>query len=144
MAYRIQHSETKLGIFAHCDFLLFKRNTYLNISIGFKDMNTMDEEFNHRWGDMQMFKCAFKNALDLLKYVPVRYIPELFDFGFEVVEIKGKVKKANHQAFFVDSECEVKVITIESLLEKAAKEAALKDINNIKILDYEKCYLFES
>ena len=157
-AFRLQHKDSKLGIFKH------NKSTFPNISndskyiwdFEFSDIRVMQilinfskipdlykdltEHFDNEeilTDGFTAYKCAFNSVEDLFSILPIHLIEFILTFDFQVVEVVGEGLKSPHQTFFKEEEVKIKPIKLNKVLNKLAKKEAKKHIGkSLKITNY--------
>ena len=157
-AFRLQHKDSKLGIFTH------DKSTFPNISndskyiwdFEFGDIRVTEIISNFRkvppiFRDLpehfdneeistdgfKAYKCAFNSVEDLFSILPIHLIEFILTFDFQVVEVVGEGLKSPHQTFFKEEEVKIKPVKLNKVLNKLAKKEAKKHIGkSLKITNY--------
>ena len=157
-AFRLQHKDSKLGIFIH-DESTFPRKSkdskyiwdfefsdirvmqilsnFNKIPALFKDLpGHLDNEEISTDG-FTAYKCAFNSVEDLFSILPIHLIEFILTFDFQLVEVIGEGLKSPHQTFFKEEEVKIKPVKLNKLLNKLAKKEAKKHIGkSLKITNY--------
>ena len=157
-AFRLQHKDSKLGIFIH-DESTFPRKSKESKYIWdfeFSDIRVMQiisnfskipplyrdlpEHFDNEefcTNGLLIYKCAFNSVEDLFSILPIHLIEFILTFDFQVVEVIGEGLKSPHQTFFKEEEVKIKPVKLNKLLNKLAKKEAKKHIGkSLKITNY--------
>ena len=146
-AFRLQHKDSKLGIFIH-DESTFPRKSKDSKYIWdfeYSDIRVMQILVNFRkipglYRDLDGFtnyKCAFNSVEDLFSILPIPLIEFILTFDFQIVEVVGKGLKSPYQTFFEEEEVKIKPVKLNKLLNKLAKKEAKKHIGkSLKITNY--------
>lgn len=157
-AFRLQHKDSKLGIFIH------DKSTFPKISndskyiwdFEFSDIRVMEiisnfskvpplfrdlpDHFDNEeisTDGFTAYKCAFNSVEDLFSILPIHLIEFILTFDFQVVEVIGEGLKSSHQTFFKEEEVKIKPVKPNKLLNKLAKKEAKKHIGkSLKITNY--------
>ena len=157
-AFRLQHKDSKLGIFIH-DESTFPRKSkdskciwdfeysdirVMQILVNFSKIPALYRDLDENFDDEEIstdgftaYKCAFNSVEDLFSILPIHLIEFILTFDFQVVEVVGKGLKSPYQTFFEEEEVKIKPISINKLLSKLAKKEAKKHIGkSLKITNY--------
>ena len=151
-SFRIEHLESKMGIFNHtsCDWSkdIWGFNTDFDkldeINKNFSKIPALHPDFIAHFPDeiseideLIKFKCAFNSVDDLLSILPIHLIEFILTFDFQVVEVIGVGLKSPHQTFFKEDEVKIKPVKLNKLLNKLAKKEAKRHIGkSLKITNY--------
>ena len=157
-AFRLQHKDSKLGIFIH-DRTTFPKNSndskyiwdfefsdvrvmqiisnFRKIPAIFKDLPEHFDNEEFCTDGFTAYKCAFNSVEDLFSILPIHLIEFILTFDFQVVEVVGKGLKSPYQTFFEEEEVKIKPVKLNKLLNKLAKKEAKKHIGkSLKITNY--------
>ena len=157
-AFRLQHKDSKLGIFIH-DRTTFPKNSndskyiwdfefsdirvmqiisnFSKIPALFKDLPEHFDNEEISTDGFTAYKCAFNSVEDLFSILPIHLIEFLLTFDFQVVEVTGVGLKSPHQTFFKEDEVKIKPVKLNKLLNKLAKKEAKRHIGkSLKITNY--------
>ena len=157
-AFRLQHKDSKLGIFIH-DESTFPRKSkdskyiwdfeysdtrVMQILSNFRKIPALYEDLTEHFDNeeiytngFRVYKCAFNSVEDLLSILPIHLIEFILTFDFQVVEVIGEGLKSPHQTFFKEEEVKIKPVKLNKLLNKLAKKEAKKHIGkSLKITNY--------
>ena len=157
-AFRLQHKDSKLGIFIH-DESTFPRKSkdskyiwdfeysdirVMQILFNFRKVPPLYRDLDENFDDEEIstdgftaYKCAFNSVEDLFSILPIHLIEFILTFDFQIVEVVGKGLKSPYQTFFKEYEVKIKPISINKLLSKLAKKEAKKHIGkSLKITNY--------
>ena len=157
-AFRLQHKDSKLGIFIHDESTFPRKSKDSKYIWDFEhsDIRVMQILFNFRkvpplYGDLDenfddeeistdgftAYKCAFNSVEDLFSILPIHLIEFILTFDFQIVEVVGKGLKSPYQTFFEEEEVKIKPVKLNKLLNKLAKKEAKKHIGkSLKITNY--------
>ena len=157
-AFRLQHKDSKLGIFIH-DESTFPRKSkdskyiwdfelsdirVMKIIYNFRNIPPLYPDFIAHFpneiseiDELIEYKCAFNSVEDLFSILPIHLIEFILTFDFQVVEVIGEGLKSPHQTFFKEEEVKIKPVKLNKLLNKLAKKEAKKHIGkSLKITNY--------
>ena len=157
-AFRLQHKDSKLGVFIH-DESTFPRKSkdskyiwdfefsdirVMQIVSNFRKIPALYRDLNENFDDEEIstedftaYKCAFNSVEDLFSILPIHLIEFILSFDFQVVEVIGEGLKSPHQTFFKEEEVKIKPVKLNKLLNKLAKKEAKKHIGkSLKITNY--------
>ena len=157
-AFRLQHKDSKLGIFIH-DESTFPRKSkdskyiwdfefsdirVMQIISNFSKIPALFKDLPDHFDNEEIFtdgftayKCAFNSVEDLFSILPIHLIEFILTFDFQVVEVVGEGLKSPHQTFFKEEEVKIKPVKLNKLLNKLAKKEAKKHIGkSLKITNY--------
>ena len=157
-AFRLQHKDSKLGIFIH-DESTFPRKSkdskyiwdfefsdirvmqilsnFSKIPALYKDLPEHFDNEEISTDGFKAYKCAFNSVEDLFSILPIHLIEFILTFDFQVVEVVGEGLKSPHQTFFKEEEVKIKPVKLNKLLNKLAKKEAKKHIGkSLKITNY--------
>ena len=157
-AFRLQHKDSKLGIFIH-DESTFPRKSkdskyiwdfeysdirVMQILFNFRKVPPLYRDLYENFDDEEIstdgftaYKCAFNSVEDLFSILPIHLIEFILTFDFQVVEVIGEGLKSPHQTFFKEEEVKIKPVKLNKLLNKLAKKEAKKHIGkSLKITNY--------
>ena len=148
-AFRLQHKDSKLGIFIH-DKSTFPKNSndskyiwdfefsdtrVMQIVSNFRKIPAIFEDLPAHFDNEEIstygftaYKCAFNSVEDLFSILPIHLIEFILTFDFQVVEVTGVGVKSPHQTFFKEDEVKIKPVKLNKLLNKLAKKEAKKHI----------------
>ena len=151
-SFRIEHLESKLGIFNHpsCDCAkgIWGFNTDWDkldeIIENFRNIPALHPDFIAHFpnvisevDEIREYKCAFNSVEDLFSILPIHLIEFILTFDFQVVEVVGEGLKSPHQTFFKEEEVKIKPVKLNKVLNKLAKKEAKKHIGkSLKITNY--------
>lgn len=151
-SFRIEHLESKLGIFNHsscdcakdiwgfdtdCDKLEEIIENFSNIPALHPDFITHFPNEILEIDELRKYKCAFNSVDDLFSILPIHLIEFILGFDFQIVEVIGEGLKSPHQTFFKEEEVKIKPVKLNKLLNKLAKKEAKKHIGkSLKITNY--------
>ena len=157
-AFRLQHKDSKLGIFIH-DESTFPRKSkeskyiwdfefsdirVMQILSNFSKIPALYRDLPEHFDNEEIltdvftaYKCAFNSVEDLFSILPIHLIEFILTFDFQVVEVIGEGLKSPHQTFFKEEEVKIKPVKLNKLLNKLAKKEAKKHIGkSLKITNY--------
>ena len=157
-AFRLQHKDSKLGIFIH-DESTFPRKSkdskyiwdfefsdirVMQILSNFRKIPALYKDLSENFDNeeiltdgFRVYKCAFNSVEDLFSILPIHLIEFILTFDFQVVEVIGEGLKSPHQTFFKEEEVKIKPVKLNKLLNKLAKKEAKKHIGkSLKITNY--------
>ena len=157
-AFRLQHKDSKLGIFIH-DRTTFPKNSndskyiwdfehsdirVMQILFNFRKVPPLYRDLDENFDDEEIstdgftaYKCAFNSVEDLFSILPIHLIEFILTFDFQIVEVVGKGLKSPYQTFFEEEEVKIKPVKLNKLLNKLAKKEAKKHIGkSLKITNY--------
>ena len=155
-SFRIEHLESKMGIFNHtsCDWSkdIWGFNSDSDkldeINENFSKIPALYPDFMVHFPDeisdeiseldeLRKYKCAFNSVEDLFSILPIHLIEFILTFDFQIVEVVGVGLKSPHQTFFEEEEVRIKPVKLNKLLNKLAKKEAKKHIGkSLKITNY--------
>ena len=157
-AFRLQHKDSKLGIFIHDESTFprkskdskyiwdfeFSDSRVMQILVNFNKIPGLYTDLTEHFDNEEFstdgftaYKCAFNSVEDLFSILPIHLIEFILTFDFQVVEVVGKGLKSPYQTFFEEEEVKIKPISINKLLSKLAKKEAKKHIGkSLKITNY--------
>ncbi len=157
-AFRLQHKDSKLGIFIHDRptspensndskyiwDLEFRDSRVMQIEYNFSKIpplyRDLPEHFDNEefcTNGLSIYKCAFSSVEDLFSVLPIHLIEFILTFDFQIVEVVGKGLKSPYQTFFEEEEVKIKPVSINKLLSKLAKKEAKRHIGkSLKITNY--------
>ena len=151
-AFRLEHLESKLGIFNHssCDYAkdMWGFDSAVDkldeINENFSNIPALYHDFIAHFPneileiyELREYKCAFNSVEDLFSILPIHLIEFILTFDFQVVEVIGEGLKSPHQTFFKEDEVKIKPVKLNKLLNKLAKKEAKKHIGkSLKITNY--------
>lgn len=157
-AFRLQHKDSKLGIFIHNESTFPRKSKdskyiwdfehsdirVMQILFNFRKVPNLYIDLDENFDDEEIstdgytaYKCAFNSVEDLFSILPIHLIEFILSFDFQVVEVIGEGLKSPHQTFFEEEEVKIKPISINKLLSKLAKKEAKKHIGkSLKITNY--------
>ena len=157
-AFRLQHKDSKLGIFIHNESTFPRKSKdskytwdfdysdirVMQILVNFSKIPALYTDLTEHFDNEEFstdgftaYKCAFNSVEDLFSILPIHLIEFILTFDFQVVEVVGKGLKSPYQTFFEEEEVKIKPISINKLLSKLAKKEAKKHIGkSLKITNY--------
>ena len=151
-SFRIEHLESKLGIFNHssCDCAkdMWDSDNDVDkldeVNENFSNIPALYYDFIAHFpyeiseiDELWEYKCAFNSVDDLFSILPIHLIEFILGFDFQIVEVVGVGLKTPHQTFFKDEEVKIKPIKLNKVLNKLAKKEAKKHIGkSLKITNY--------
>ena len=148
-AFRLQHKDSKLGIFIHDESTSPRKSKDSKYiwDFEFSDIRVMQilsnfskipalyidlpEHFDNEeilTDGVTAYKCAFNSVEDLFSILPIHLIEFILTFDFQVVEVIGEGLKSPHQTFFKEDEVKIKPVKLNKLLNKLAKKEAKEHI----------------
>ena len=157
-AFRLQHKDSKLGIFIHNESTFSRKSKdskyiwdfehsdirVMQILFNFRKVPPLYRDLDENFDDEEIstegftaYKCAFNSVEDLFSILPIHLIEFILSFDFQVVEVIGEGLKSPHQTFFKEEEVKIKPVKLNKLLNKLAKKEAKKHIGkSLKITNY--------
>ena len=157
-AFRLQHKDSKLGIFIHDESTSPRKSKdskyiwdfeysdkrVMQILFNFRKVPPLYRDLDENFDDEEIstdgytaYKCAFNSVEDLFSILPIHLIEFILSFDFQVVEVIGEGLKSPHQTFFKEEEVKIKPVKLNKLLNKLAKKEAKKHIGkSLKITNY--------
>lgn len=157
-AFRLQHKDSKLGIFIHNESTFPRKSKdskyiwdfehsdirVMQISFNFRKVPPLYRDLDENFDDEEIstdgftaYKCAFNSVEDLFSILPIHLIEFILTFDFQIVEVVGKGLKSPYQTFFEEEEVKIKPVKLNKLLNKLAKKEAKKHIGkSLKITNY--------
>lgn len=157
-AFRLQHKDSKLGIFIHDESTFprkskdskyiwdfeFSDSRVMQILVNFSKVPPLFKDLPEHFDNEEIstdgfiaYKCAFNSVEDLFSILPIHLIEFILSFDFQVVEVIGEGLKSPHQTFFKEEEVKIKPVKLNKLLNKLAKKEAKKHIGkSLKITNY--------
>ena len=157
-AFRLQHKDSKLGIFIHDEYTFPRKSKdskyiwdfefsdirVMQIVSNFRKIPALYRDLNENFDNEEIstdgytaYKCAFNSVEDLFSILPIHLIEFILSFDFQVVEVIGEGLKSPHQTFFKEEEVKIKPVKLNKLLNKLAKKEAKKHIGkSLKITNY--------
>ena len=157
-AFRLQHKDSKLGIFIHDESTFHRKSKdskyiwdfeYSDIRVkqilfNFSKVPPLYRDLDENFDDEEIstdgytaYKCAFNSVEDLFSILPIHLIEFILSFDFQVVEVIGEGLKSPHQTFFKEDEVKIKPVKLNKLLNKLAKKEAKRHIGkSLKITNY--------
>ena len=157
-AFRLQHKDSKLGIFIHNESTFPRKSKdskyiwdfeysdtrVMQIIVNFSKIPGLYRDLDENFDDEEIstegftaYKCAFNSVEDLFSILPIHLIEFILTFDFQVVEVIGEGLKSPHQTFFKEEEVKIKPVKLNKLLNKLAKKEAKKHIGkSLKITNY--------
>ena len=157
-AFRLQHKDSKLGVFNHGESTFPRKSKdskyiwdfkysdkrVMQILFNFRKVPPLYRDLDENFDDEEIstdgytaYKCAFNSVEDLFSILPIHLIEFILSFDFQVVEVIGEGLKSPHQTFFKEEEVKIKPVKLNKLLNKLAKKEAKKHIGkSLKITNY--------
>ena len=157
-AFRLQHKDSKLGIFIHDETTFprkskdskyiwdfeFSDSRVMQILVNFSKIPALYTDLTEHFDNEEFstdgftaYKCAFNSVEDLFSILPIHLIEFILTFDFQLVEVIGEGLKSPHQTFFKEEEVKIKPVKLNKLLNKLAKKEAKKHIGkSLKITNY--------
>ena len=145
-SFRIQHKNSKVGIFNHHNPMSDEKGEglkliwdyeYIDCRVDeilerFREIPPMGTEFDEYFPDeldnLTQYKCAFNSLEQLFSILPIHLIEFILEFNFQIVELAGSDLRTPHQTFFKEEEVKIKPVSIQKILNRLAKKEAKKDI----------------
>ena len=157
-SFRLQHKDSKLGIFIH-DRTTFPKNSndskyiwdfefsdtrVMQIVSNFRKIPAIFEDLPAHFDNEEIstygftaYKCAFNSVEDLFSILPIHLIEFILTFDFQIVKVVGIGLKSPKQTFFKEEEVKIKPVNVHKLLNTLAKKEAKKHIGkSLKITNY--------